>query len=164
MEGVWTVGAYGFDAESFFAALEEAEIDLFLDLRRRRGVRGAQYSFANAIRLKTALEDRGIPYRHLLELAPDEETRNLQRREDAEARIQKRSRAGLSEPFVAEYSRRALDPHPWNDLLSDLTPYRRPVLFCVERTPDACHRGLVAERLATHAGVPVTHLLSPDES
>jgi uncharacterized protein (DUF488 family) len=31
------------------------------------------------------------------------------------------------------------------------------VLFCVERTPEACHRGLVAQVLAD-AGATVTHL------
>jgi hypothetical protein len=30
-------------------------------------------------------------------------------------------------------------------------------LFCVERDPEACHRSLIADRIATH-GVPVTHL------
>ena len=31
------------------------------------------------------------------------------------------------------------------------------VLFCVEREPGACHRGLLAERLAT-VGATVAHL------
>jgi hypothetical protein len=32
-------------------------------------------------------------------------------------------------------------------------------LFCVEREPDACHRSLLAERLAADLGVEVVHLL-----
>jgi hypothetical protein len=31
-------------------------------------------------------------------------------------------------------------------------------LFCVERDPEACHRSLVAERLAADHGASVTHL------
>src|ERR671929_14069 len=31
-------------------------------------------------------------------------------------------------------------------------------LFCVERDPEACHRALVAARLAERLGVEVTHL------
>jgi hypothetical protein len=41
---------------------------------------------------------------------------------------------------------------------AELQPFQRPILFCVERTPQACHRGLVAARLAALTGVPVTHL------
>ena len=31
--------------------------------------------------------------------------------------------------------------------------------FCVERDPEACHRSIVAERLANEHGVSVGHLL-----
>jgi hypothetical protein len=31
-------------------------------------------------------------------------------------------------------------------------------LFCVERDPEACHRSLIAERLATEHGIAVEHL------
>ena len=31
--------------------------------------------------------------------------------------------------------------------------------FCVERDPEACHRSIVAERLANDHGVSVGHLL-----
>jgi hypothetical protein len=32
-------------------------------------------------------------------------------------------------------------------------------LFCVERDPEACHRSIVAERLAAEFGLPVTHIV-----
>jgi uncharacterized protein (DUF488 family) len=41
--------------------------------------------------------------------------------------------------------------------LTDLAQAGPVVLFCVERDPQACHRGLVAARLAA-AGATVTHL------
>jgi hypothetical protein len=31
-------------------------------------------------------------------------------------------------------------------------------LFCVERDPEACHRSLIAERMAARHGVDVVHL------
>jgi uncharacterized protein (DUF488 family) len=159
MERLFTIGAYGFDAESFFAALHKAEVDLFLDLRRHRGVRGSDYAFANAARLQRELQDRGIAYRHLLDLAPDQETRELQSRHDRSERVARRKRTALGEEFVTEYTHRALDPFDWNALMSELEAFHRPVLFCVERTPEACHRHLAAARLAGVAGVPVTDLV-----
>ena len=43
-----TIGVYGFDRESFLAALADARVDLLLDVRQRRGVRGSEYAWANA--------------------------------------------------------------------------------------------------------------------
>ena len=159
MERLFTIGAYGYDAERFFAALQEAEVDLVLDLRRRRGVRGRQYAFANAGRLQRELESRGIAYRHVIELAPEPAKRQLQNEEDAAARVAKRRRTSLGDAFVGEYTRRTLQPFSWSGLVAELEPYRRAVLFCVERAPEACHRHLVAARLAEAAGAPVTDLL-----
>jgi hypothetical protein len=34
----------------------------------------------------------------------------------------------------------------------------RGALFCVERDPEACHRSLIAARVADEHGVAVTHL------
>jgi uncharacterized protein (DUF488 family) len=159
MERLYTIGAYGFDAEGFFGALDEARVDLFLDIRRRRGVRGAEYAFANAGRLTQELEARGIAYQHILALAPENQTRQLQSRDDAAHRVARRKREALSEAFVADYTRRTLDRFDLDALIADLQGFQRPVLFCVERTPQACHRGLVAERLSEETGVPVMHLV-----
>jgi uncharacterized protein (DUF488 family) len=159
MERLFTIGAYGWDAEMFFGALEREGIDLFLDLRRRRGIRGGLYSFGNVSRLQEELGGRGIAYRHLIELAPDEETREIQNRADAASQKAKRQRQALDAGFVREYTRRTVEPFDWGSLAEELKTSRRPVLFCVERTPEACHRHLVAERLAAASGVPVTDLL-----
>lgn len=159
MEQLFTIGAYGFDAERFFKTLEDAEIDLFLDLRRRRGVRGSAYTFANASRLQGELAGRGIAYRHLLALAPQQATRELQNQRDAADHVAKRQRETLGEAFVEDYIQRTIDPFQWEQLIQDLQPVQRPVLFCVERLPHACHRHLVAQRLADRTGAPVTDLL-----
>src|SRR4029079_2390580 len=70
VERVVTIGAYGFTAERFFAALREAGVDTFLDIRQRRGVRGAEYAFANHGRLTASLEGMGIRYLHERGWAP----------------------------------------------------------------------------------------------
>lgn len=159
MERLFTIGVYGFDGESFLSALQQAQIDLLLDIRRRRGVRGSEYTFANAKRLQRELESKGITYRHVIELAPEEATRDLQSRDDEAAHIPRRRRAVLGEAFIADYTRRTLDPFDWAPFIEGLKPYRRPALLCVERLPEACHRRLVAERLVRLAGVPETDLL-----
>lgn len=66
-----TIGAYGFTEPAFFAALERANVKVFCDIRWRRGVRGAEYSFVNSARLQHRLEEMGINYFHFRELAPD---------------------------------------------------------------------------------------------
>ena len=45
--------------------------------------------------------------------------------------------------------------------MAELPAGRATALLCVERDPEACHRSLIAERLATEHGVEVTHLV-PD--
>jgi uncharacterized protein (DUF488 family) len=159
MQRLYTIGAYGFEPDTFFDALEKAKIDLFLDIRRRRGVRGRQYSFANASRLQAELGKRGIAYRHVIELAPDNVTRALQAEADKQTGVARRKRSRLGEAFAEDYTRRVLDSFDFHALAQELKEFDRPVLFCVEGAPEACHRSLAAARLAKVADVPVTHLV-----
>ena len=43
MINVFTIGVYGSTENSFFEKLAQSRIDLFCDIRQRRGVRGSQY-------------------------------------------------------------------------------------------------------------------------
>ena len=157
---ILTIGAYGFSAESFCEALRSAEIDTFCDIRRRRGVRGAEYAWANATRLIQGLEERGIRYHHLVRLAPGAELRQAQAEEDRAAKIAKRQRSALSPGFVEAYRERCLAEFDVREFLAELGPEaRRAVLFCVEREPAACHRSLVGEALAEQLGLTVRHLI-----
>jgi putative nucleic acid modification protein with dual OB domain len=54
-----TIGAYGFDKESFFQALLDAKVDTFCDLRMRRGMRGSTYAFVNSSSLQSRLGELG---------------------------------------------------------------------------------------------------------
>ena len=126
-------------------------------MRQRRGVRGSEYAWANAARLQAALADAGIDYRHVKELAPTTELRQLQYAEDARAGVGKRSRVELAPEYVARYTAEILDPVGVEPVV-DALPAGRAALFCVERDPEACHRSLIAARVAEEHDVAVAHL------
>ncbi len=155
---VFTIGAYGFDPNSFFGALEESEVDIFLDIRQRRGLRGARYAFANVGRLMPELERRNIAYRHIKGLAPDSQIRDLQRSADAASGTLKSQRTGLSSAFVEAYTAEKLNRFDWRVLAEELQPFRASVLFCVEQRAESCHRSLVAPHLANALHAEVVNL------
>jgi uncharacterized protein (DUF488 family) len=149
---------YGFAAETFLGALREANVRRLLDLRQRRGVRGSEYAWANAVRLQAALAQAGIEYRHHKELAPTTELRRLQYREDERLGVGKRSRAELAPEYVQRYTSEILDRVDLGPIVEGMPTDGRAALFCVERDPEACHRSLVGERMAERYGVAVTHI------
>jgi uncharacterized protein (DUF488 family) len=155
---VATIGVYGFTGESFLAELRRAGVGLVLDVRQRRGVRGSEYAWANSNRLQAALRDAGIEYEHRKELAPTTELRELQYAEDARQGVGKRSRAELAPAYVERYSREILGQVDLGPLVERLPGDATSALMCVERDPEACHRSLIAARLADEFGLPVTHL------
>ena len=163
MASITTIGVYGFDRETFLEALAEAEVELVLDVRQRRGVRGSEYAWANSRRLQAALAQAGIRYTHLKELAPTTELRQAQYREDARRDEGKRSRTVLSPDYAKGYTEEILDQ-------ADLEPIVKWVggasaaLLCVERDPEACHRSLIAARLQRDWGFSVEHLRPPPEA
>jgi uncharacterized protein (DUF488 family) len=154
-----TIGVYGFDVTGFLAALREADVGLLLDVRQRRGVRGREYAWANSLRLQAALAQAGIAYEHHRELAPTTELRQLQYREDAREGVGKRSRAKLAEEYRERYLSEILDRVNLTEIVDALPLDRASALLCVERDPAACHRSLIAGRLAEECGISVIHLL-----
>src|SRR5690606_16818916 len=134
-------------------------VDLFIDVRARRGVRGAEYAFANANRLGASLKASGIAYIHLKDLAPTDAMRQAQYAKDAAGGVGQRSRTRLSEEFVRAYTKARLAKLDVHELVErEMGAANRPALFCVEAEPAACHRSLLGEHLARALGVPVTHL------
>lgn len=154
---VVTVGVYGFTVDRFLAALRDARVDVLLDVRQRRGVRGPEYAWANSQRLQRALADAGIAYRHLKQLAPTTAMRQAQYAADAAKGEGKRTRTELSDVYTHAYLEQILDPADLDELLGDLDESVTGALMCVERDARACHRGLIAQRLAAEYGVPVEH-------
>ena len=120
-------------------------------------MRGAQYAWANARRLEAELDAAGIGYQHLAELAPTTAMREAQYEADAARGEGKRSRTVLSPTYVERYTEEILDP-------ADLDPLVRfvgrstPALLCVERDAAACHRSLIAARLAREYGCRIENL------
>lgn len=152
MRRIATIGVYGWTSESFLDALRRAGVRVVLDVRQRRGVRGSEYSWANAKRLEAALAAAGFAYEHRSELAPSTELRQLQYREDDRMGVGKRSRAELAPEYVVRYTQEILDRADLGSIPD------RSALLCVERDAEACHRSLVAERLAAEHGATVQHL------
>ena len=152
-----TIGVYGFDAESFLQGLRRADVGLLLDIRQRRGVRGPEYAWANSIRLQAALARALIAYRHHPELAPTTELRRLQYAEDDRQGVGKRSRRELAAEYTRRYTTEILDRADLTPLVAELSG-GPAALFCVEADPEACHRSLIADRLAEEHGVTIEHL------
>jgi uncharacterized protein (DUF488 family) len=155
---VVTIGVYGFTAETFLAQLRAADVALLLDVRQRRGVRGREYAWANSARLQAALAAAEIAYRHHKELAPTTELRQLQYREDDRQGVGKRSRTELAPEYRERYVAEILDHADLEAIVAELPTDRPAALMCVERDPEACHRSLIAKRLAARYGAEVSHL------
>lgn len=153
-----TIGVYEYDAAGFIGALEGAGVTLLLDIRQRRGVRGPQYAWANSRRLQALVADARIAYEHHVELAPTTELRQLQYREDHRRGVGKRSRDALAPEYIRRYTEQILDPVALEPLVKRLPADGIAALMCVEATARACHRSLVAQRLAERFGFEVIHL------
>ena len=158
MRRVATIGVYGFSGPGFLDALSAAEVRLLVDVRQRRGVRGREYAWANSRRLQAALADAGIAYEHWPSLAPTTELRQLQYAEDARQGVGKRSRVSLAPAYVERYTREILDAADLDALVSRLPAKGTAALMCVERDPEACHRSLIAARLADELAVAISHI------
>jgi uncharacterized protein (DUF488 family) len=158
MPRIATIGVYEFDASSFIAALDEVGVTKVFDIRQRRGVRGSQYAWANAQRLQKLLAEARIGYEYHPELAPDTELRHLQYRDDDRQGVGKRSRVRLAPDYIREYTEEILDLVPLDPLVRQLPVHGVGALLCVEATAQACHRSLVAARLAERFGFEVTHI------
>ncbi|MEU6949625.1 DUF488 domain-containing protein [Streptomyces sp. NPDC046316] len=158
VHGMVTIGVYGFDGASFLQRLRDADVRLLLDVRQRRGVRGPEYAWANSRRLQAALAQAGIAYEHHPELAPTTELRRLQYAEDDRQGVGKRSRRELAAEYTHRYTAEILDRADLTPVVAALPSRGRAALLCVERDPEACHRSLIARRLAERHHVTIEHL------
>jgi len=158
MPRIATIGVYEFDAPGFVRALDAAGVTQVIDIRQRRGVRGTNYAWANSQRLQRLLADARIAYEYHPELAPDTELRQLQYRADARNGVGKRSRMQLSPEYIEAYTQEILDLVPLEPMIRRLPVHGIGALLCVEATAQACHRSLVARRLADRYGFEVVDL------
>lgn len=156
---IYTLGVYETTEEQFFGALTESQIDTFCDIRYRRGMRGAKYSYVNSRYLQAKLAELGICYVHFRELAPNDTVRIAQKLADEKLGLRKRHRQKLSADFIAAYTESVLRSFDVTRFLQTIGENaERIVLFCVERRPEACHRSLIARKLAQEMCSPVTDI------
>jgi len=150
---LFTIGVYGTTEGSFFRSLVEHEVTHFVDIRRRRGMRGSQYAYANASALQRKLKELGIEYVHFLDLSPTKEIREAQKAVDAAVGTTKSARIELGSEFVRRYESECLSQFDAKEFLGRFPQNARLALFCVEKQPQACHRSLLAKRIESEAGV-----------
>jgi uncharacterized protein (DUF488 family) len=153
-----TIGVYHSSLDDFLEKLRRHRVAMVVDVRQRRGVRGREYAWANSVRLQAALKEARIQYRHLPELAPTTELRQLQYREDDRLKVGKRSRVELSDEYKRRYGSEVLDGVVLGQVLESLPDEATTALLCVEHDAPACHRSLIAARLQEQFGVPVVNL------
>jgi len=156
----YTIGVYGSTESSYFKKLTDSGVDTFIDIRRRRGVRGSKYAYVNSKRLQTKLEQLGIRYQHILELAPTKEIRQLQKEDDNKKGVLKRERGALGNIFILMYKNKILNNFDFKKMMSDLKKQgsNRVVFFCVEELPEACHRSIVTDKIEKDFGYSIKHL------
>lgn len=156
----FTIGVYNSTEKEFFDKLVQSKIDTFCDIRQRRGVRGAKYSFVNSNRLQQKLNDLEIKYGYVHELSPTSEIRELQKEIDEEKGELKRERQELGKVFMIEYKNKILKNFDFEKFIESLEQVgaSRIVLFCVEEFPEACHRSIVAEKLMNSYNYKITNL------
>jgi len=157
---LYTIGVYGSTPDSFFRKLTDNNIDTFCDIRRRRGVRGSEYAFANSNRLQNRLKELDINYLHIPGLSPSDEVRQIQSSQDKEQNISQRKRDTLLKEFIKAYREIVLQNFDFQALSDQFSALgsKKAALFCVEKNPAACHRSLAAEYLNKKYGFPVYHL------
>jgi hypothetical protein len=105
------------------------------------------------------LDELGISYIHLKNLAPPPDMRRQQQALDQAGGVKKRARRRLGQSFVKAYEETVLagfDARSFADQVGAATVL---ALFCVERDPDACHRSLLARHLAGAFGLEVKHVV-----
>ena len=142
----------------FLDALHTADVRRLLDVRQRRGMRRPDYAWANSLRLQASLADTCIAYHHHQELAPTTELRQLQYREDTRLGVGRRSRAELAPEYRRRYLSEILDQVDLRPIVETLPLEGMGALLCVERDPEACHRSMIAGRLAAEHHVSVTNI------
>ncbi len=157
---IYTIGVYNSTESSYFGKLKDSNIDLFYDIRQRRGVRGSQYKYVNSNYLQTKLQELGIAYKYIKELAPTNDIRQKQKDADKANGETKKQRMSLGAIFKSAYITQILEPFDMVKLANDLrmSGAKNIVFFCVEEHASACHRLLVAQKLASILNCEIINL------
>jgi len=72
--------------------------------------------------------------------------------------VGKRSRRELAAEYTRRYTTEILDRADLTPIVAALPRSGIAALLCVERDPEACHRSLIAQRIAEQHRVTIEHL------
>ena len=160
MINVYTIGVYNSTEDCFFKKLTKNHIDLFCDIRQRRGVRGSLYRYVNSNYLQAKLRELKINYLYIKELAPTSEIRQKQKDADKLNNETKKQRTSLGKVFVEEYNSQILSHFDMKNFVTTLekSGVKNVVFFCVEEHANACHRSLVAKEISILYGIKIINL------
>jgi uncharacterized protein (DUF488 family) len=143
----FTIGHGVRPLEELVATLHEADVRTLVDVRRFPGSRrNPQF---NQSRLRDALAEAGIDYRHVVELGgrlsgePGEEQFGC-----------------LRVPAFRSHAAR-MGTAEWQDALARELVQPAPCFMCAETAWQRCHRRLIAELLVAR-GHEIVHLMAPD--
>lgn len=149
---VTATGVYGNNETEFFQKLLDENITLFVDVRQRRGMRGSKYAFANSTYLQNKLNELGIQYIHIKELAPTNEIREAQKQNDLLTNQTKQKRECLGKKFIELYDEKILKQFDFQKFINQFN-MEKVVFFCVEQNCSACHRTLIIDKLKKEFGL-----------
>ncbi|MGO9197464.1 MAG: DUF488 family protein [Acidimicrobiales bacterium] len=143
---ILTIGFTKRSAQSFFGALKAASVTRLIDVRLNNVSQLAGFTKREDLRYFLKVID-GIEYDHELLLAPTQPMLD----------DYKKHRIPWSEyerAFLGLMAERRIEERLSRSLFDG-----RAVLLCSERTPERCHRRLVAEYLQGHWGnISIEHL------
>jgi len=145
---VFTLGHSTRSAEELIALLQEAGVELLVDVRRFPGSRRHPQFGREA--LAAALAAAGIEYRH----APDLGGRRSPRPDSPNTAWRVAAFRGYADYMDSPEFQAALSR------LAAAAAERPTAILCAEAVPWRCHRRLIADALVAR-GVPVVHLLAP---
>ena len=156
----FTIGVYDSTEDEFFRKLTENKIDTFVDIRQRRGVRGAKYSFVNSKKLQEKLSTLNINYIYAEQLAPTDELRRLQKDDIKSKGITRQDGHPLSGKFISSFKSGILARFNFNQFFRQLEEMKAEnvALFCVESSPASCHRSITSSHIKSEFGNPVKDL------
>lgn len=128
---LFTAGYQGRDISEFVDLLEDQDVEVLADVRESPNSRKPGFS---KHQLSDALRSRGIDYVHIQDLGNPDEIRYSDASTDE-----------ILEMYAEHMEER------WDEVLpevSEMAAERRVCLMCYERSPEECHRTVVAEQMA----------------
>lgn len=150
MRPLATIGYQGATPHSFLRALQDARIELLVDIRAVASSRRPGFS---KTKLAAGLADAGIDYVHL---------RALGTPADGRAAARAGHHTEMRKIFLA-HMRTADAQDALADLVELVRSGRRVSLLCFEADPAHCHRSIVASMVREKIPVEVVNLIPDSE-